>query len=357
MSDFSYPILIVTGMHRSGTSLTASLLQSAGVDIGKNLIAPSEGNLRGHFEDLDIVQFHENTLKANHLPPEGWTMINQVDYIPENLRQKVKEVISKKRNQANITGWKDPRGTLFLKFWESELPEAKFIFLYRNPWEVIDSLYRRGDTIFQKNPELALQFWKNYNQAIIRFYNNYSEKSILLNIRYIRDNPDLISKKMAEKFNLKISVQSQVYESSLLKFYNENSPYSLLIQQFFPDCIKIYQQLESRCDSPVKEKYDFHSKTQIQSSLNQKYLLENWLKQRTTERNLLKVQSQLENLEQKEKELKTTLDQTTEALHHSQTQLVEKEAKIRYLEEEIVKMESSKFWKMRQLWMRIKKIL
>jgi len=384
MSNLPHPILIVTGMHRSGTSLTASLLQSAGVDMGKNLMPPSEGNIKGHFEDLDIVQFHENALKANHFPPEGWTILNQVNYIPQDLKIIAKEVISKKRNQANITGWKDPRGTLFLNFWESELPEAKFIFLYRNPWEVVDSLYRRGDAIFQENPEFALAFWKTYNQAIINFYDNYSDKSILINIESIRDNPENLSNVIAQQFNLKISIKSQVYDSSFLKSYDEQSPYSLLIKEFFPNSIAIYQELELRRDSPYKEKFKLKSNNQIQAEFNKNYLLKNWLRLRNTERNLFKVQSQLENLEQKEKELKTSLDQTTEALEHSQNQLTEttealkhsqnqltettealkhsqnqlaeKDANIRHLEEKIAAMKSSKFWKMRQLWMRMKQL-
>jgi len=46
-SDF----LILTGMHRSGTSLMASILQSAGVNVGKNLLEPDKRNPHGFFED------------------------------------------------------------------------------------------------------------------------------------------------------------------------------------------------------------------------------------------------------------------------------------------------------------------
>ena len=46
--------LVVTGMHRSGTSMVAAYLQQAGVSIGRNLIGPAPGNPRGHFEDRDF---------------------------------------------------------------------------------------------------------------------------------------------------------------------------------------------------------------------------------------------------------------------------------------------------------------
>ncbi|MEY2858272.1 MAG: hypothetical protein RLZZ74_2584, partial [Cyanobacteriota bacterium] len=45
-------VMIITGMHRSGTSLTASLLQSAGVNLGDRLMSEDRGNSKGHFEDL-----------------------------------------------------------------------------------------------------------------------------------------------------------------------------------------------------------------------------------------------------------------------------------------------------------------
>ncbi|MEL7418373.1 MAG: hypothetical protein AAGK10_07335 [Cyanobacteria bacterium J06555_3] len=46
-------VIIITGMHRSGTSLTASLLQSAGVYLGDRLMSADSGNAKGYFEDWD----------------------------------------------------------------------------------------------------------------------------------------------------------------------------------------------------------------------------------------------------------------------------------------------------------------
>ena len=43
------PCFAITGHHRSGTSLVASLLQSAGLDIGERLMVANEYNKRGYF--------------------------------------------------------------------------------------------------------------------------------------------------------------------------------------------------------------------------------------------------------------------------------------------------------------------
>ena len=82
--------IIITGMHRSGTSLTASLLQSAGVKIGDRLMGKGTGNSQGHFEDLDFVEFHQQVLESQGLNIAGWTEDNCIlvpaRYRPEGSR-------------------------------------------------------------------------------------------------------------------------------------------------------------------------------------------------------------------------------------------------------------------------------
>ena len=64
-------VLIITGIHRSGTSLTASLFQSVGVNIGENLVGPEYGNIRGHFEDIEFVELHKRILQSQHIDDLG----------------------------------------------------------------------------------------------------------------------------------------------------------------------------------------------------------------------------------------------------------------------------------------------
>lgn len=67
-------IFVVTGMHRSGTSFSTSLLQSAGLDIGQRLIGPRKDNVKGFFESIDFVEFHESVLRSQNLNEIGWTL-------------------------------------------------------------------------------------------------------------------------------------------------------------------------------------------------------------------------------------------------------------------------------------------
>ena len=54
--------LIISGMHRSGTSLIAGMLAQAGVDLGDRLVPAARDNPLGFFEDADFVAFHERAV-------------------------------------------------------------------------------------------------------------------------------------------------------------------------------------------------------------------------------------------------------------------------------------------------------
>ena len=56
--------ILVLGMHRSGTSALARLLNLAGCELGQRLISESEGNRTGHWENAFAVETDERLLAA-----------------------------------------------------------------------------------------------------------------------------------------------------------------------------------------------------------------------------------------------------------------------------------------------------
>jgi hypothetical protein len=53
------PLILVVGMHRSGTSLLGSLLQGLGVELPGELIAADHHNPEGYFEWHELVELQE----------------------------------------------------------------------------------------------------------------------------------------------------------------------------------------------------------------------------------------------------------------------------------------------------------
>lgn len=330
------PILIITGMHRSGTSLTSALLQSAGLDIGQDLLKSNPWNPKGFFENINFLNFHEAALQALGFCREGWVK-ETIDSLPEYFVDQAKDLV---RNNASVTqpwGWKEPRTTLFLKFWDFLLPEAKYLFVYRSPWEVLDSLYRRGDLAFEHNPEFALKVWTTYNQAISDYYHSAPEKCFLTHVNGITQDPDQFIICLREKLNLLLdSPRTEIYEKSLLHLESSNSHRPSIIKNFFPEAFELYSNLNSFADLPDQKPIHLQAATNT-------WLLQDWLDLR---RQNLTHQQELENSLQKSREdFRLQLEQITHEKDTSIAQLQQQknslEDKIFHLQQMVVDLQSS----------------
>src|ERR1043165_2091440 len=107
--------LIISGAHRSGTSLVAAVMQQAGVHIGERLLGPAAGNRRGHFEDLDFYELHQRVLARQGL---GF-LLEAADGLGEFDAAEVAAAATliETRRHRPLWGWKDPRTVLFLDDW------------------------------------------------------------------------------------------------------------------------------------------------------------------------------------------------------------------------------------------------
>ena len=237
-------VFVVVGMHRSGTSMTASMLKQAGVDMGERLIGAEEANPRGHFEDLDFVRFHEAALAAQGLPLEGYATVDQVPVAAE-WRAKAREFIDARAGKP-LWGWKDPRTTLFLSFWRDLLPDARFIFPYRAPWEVMDSLYRRGDTAFQEVPRFALDLWVHYNRAIVAFCDLHPADTLVVEVSSIVEDPGALARGMRDKFGIILDIPGVLCDRSILRSDVSASGWPAVIGRFFPEATEVYAALQAR---------------------------------------------------------------------------------------------------------------
>lgn len=147
-------IVIVTGMHRSGTSLCAQILNMMGIDIAYE-VGVNRGNEKGHYERWDIVEIHDEILNnynrsyfsnLHDLPmPPGWWG----DFELRKYKEKLKNIITPLIGERKIFGFKDPRTTKLMPLWNSILLELevnpKFIICLRNPAHIALSLNIRDN--------------------------------------------------------------------------------------------------------------------------------------------------------------------------------------------------------------------
>jgi hypothetical protein len=124
-------MLLVLGPHRSGTSLTACMLECLGAVNSKNLNPPNEFNPKGYFEDLDIYFFNESVLMPalqtswHAVSPINWLLLPEPGR--EELLERAVELIRKNYDAANaLSVLKEPRISQLLPFWLEALTRAGF---------------------------------------------------------------------------------------------------------------------------------------------------------------------------------------------------------------------------------------
>ncbi len=304
-SNIKQSIVVVTGMHRSGTSFTASLLQNAGLDIGQRLIGPRKDNVKGFFESVEFVEFHEMVLRSQGLHHVGWTSQKKIE-VEAQYVEKAKEIISK-NSQNQIWGWKDPRTTLFLDFWINLLPDANFLLIYRSPWEVVDSLYRRGDELFLAQPELAVKMWMHYNQQLLNFYDNFSGRCFLVSVYSIANKTEYFIKAINEKFKVNLNTPDKnIFEKSLFHTEVSDVHRSSLIGHYFPDALDIYQELNKR-EVLLSDDPDGTWLEQIKPSPDGAWAFQDWQKVRNLQRQVKSLRSQLERSQSQLQQIQTAL--------------------------------------------------
>ena len=157
--------IFIIGMHRSGTSLVANLLEKAGIFLGESddLLPPNFDNRYGFYEHKDFLKINDRVLKKFNL---YWASTKAPDFNKSIDLKKEKEIANKflkeLSSEHNIVAFKDPRATLTLPFWREIIDgDIKILFVKRNPLEISDSLKKRNS--FSK--EKSLSIWENYKRA------------------------------------------------------------------------------------------------------------------------------------------------------------------------------------------------
>jgi hypothetical protein len=165
-------IVIVLGMHRSGTSLCANMLACLGVDMADTPGA-SPANRRGHWERPRVNDLHDEVLalfgrawgdEAHHLAlPEGWE--NDPRTLAVGL--KLADWLRPRLSATGSFGFKDPRTSRLLGMWPPILAtlnaEPLYVACIRDPAQVARSVVARDRTA----REGAEYRWLVYNTQAV----------------------------------------------------------------------------------------------------------------------------------------------------------------------------------------------
>jgi hypothetical protein len=249
-------------MHRSGTSFLASFLKEAGVEIGSDLFPADFYNPRGYFEDNEFLELDTEILHSCY--PPGATGFRDWGW-PENEpldRSRLGEfagqaaaLVARRSLSSAVWGWKDPRTSLLLDFWNDLIPEARYLFVYRSPWEVMHSVARLGGTFFEARPDRGLGPWRFYNRHLLAFHRQHRERCLLLPIEALTADPNALLALVSTKLGIHLprlgeglEVLSSVADPTLLTRLDSRPGQASVLARVFPAEAKIWLELEEAAD-------------------------------------------------------------------------------------------------------------
>ncbi|NNC93537.1 MAG: hypothetical protein HKN80_13725 [Acidimicrobiia bacterium] len=221
------PHLAITGFHRSGTSLAADIVHRSGLHLGDRLLGPLPSNPRGHFEDLGIVHFHDELLRANS---RSWVVSDPfVPDIPDALRARARQLIEDRDAANSSWGFKDPRSSLFLDQWKEWLPDLRVIAVYRPPGPACASLVTREVALprrwwrrdpgraIVRTPAVAYEMWEVYNSAIAEYSRRHLDDVLLVPASSLATGTKLSDRLRRWGFDIDSVDQAAVYRHELMR--------------------------------------------------------------------------------------------------------------------------------------------
>lgn len=251
--------VLVAGMHRSGTSMVGGMLGALGVDMGERLIPADARNARGYFEDADVVEFHGRVFRA--LLPDGarghvdWGWAEDAEIDARRLagfREEARSLAAARASAGGPWGFKDPRATLALELWLAAVPAARFVLVYRLPWEVSDSMQRLGAPVFDRNPSYGYRIWAHYNARLAEFCERHRERCLLVSANALPGALPRFRGLLSGKLGLRLADTDleQAFAAELFTGGDADDRRADLVAAAYPECTRLLARLDALAEVP-----------------------------------------------------------------------------------------------------------
>ena len=154
---------IITGMHRSGTSMLTRMLNVLGVELGEPLVPPSYDNPKGFWENRVFQGVNIRLLQWTKCNIDGFDHTRKLQNtcrklhtaaIPQSVKDGIADYL-KKSFRGTHWGWKDPRNTFTAPLWMDVFPAARLISVKRHGVDVAASLFTRSQSHWARTSRLG----------------------------------------------------------------------------------------------------------------------------------------------------------------------------------------------------------
>jgi hypothetical protein len=179
-------VICIIGTPRSGTSLTARILNLAGVYLGpeSEMRPANKWNPNGFWENRGVAALNRRLLDtlrrdgpAPPRLPEGWGASAALE--PE--REEARALLAETFGGHDLWGWKEAGTTLVLPFWQHLVPDMRYVICLRNPIDIAASVddiahLKRSEILAAWSQMVAVALsYTTGRERILVWYEDYIE--------------------------------------------------------------------------------------------------------------------------------------------------------------------------------------
>ena len=242
----SIPIL-VTGMHRSGTSLVSKILMKNGISLGSY---QDNNNESIYFQRLNrwimscLGSSWDNPCSLNNINGNDLQII--VNRLEKNLANRFTSsvyfgfsniLLNQSFHSYNKPlGWKDPSNVFTALVWKNIFPNLRIINLTRDPLDVSISLLNRQSTLKQSDKTFFVDSMSSFIPLL-----SISKGSILSSFN-LSSIDDCLS--LYKKYLIEMKSNNEIFRSNIL-----NIKYKNLLEDPSSELMKIYEFCKIKPDN------------------------------------------------------------------------------------------------------------
>jgi glycosyltransferase involved in cell wall biosynthesis len=239
-------LIVVLGMHRSGTSSITRGLQVLGASFGENLLPPVKGdNDKGYFEDVEINALN---IQALHALNSEWFYVSPIDEKSviqlnnQGFMLRAVKLLRNKIKDCDILAIKDPRISILLPFWGPVIDHlglnTSYVIALRHPLSVVKSLAKRhGFT-----PTRSYLLWLGH--VLESLHGTSGKQRLVVNYDRLLQMPDEELSRIAKTCNLKINDAELIeYKKSFLEIELRHTFYKVNDLNLDGECPPLVQEV------------------------------------------------------------------------------------------------------------------
>jgi len=316
---------LVVGHPLSGYEDVISLLQTMGMKKANRL--DKEGLDASEISNVILKSLGKHTsdfkaLKQLFVSPI-WNGL-ALDLVMSNIEQP-------------FWGWADSDAISLLNFWKSLDSQISFILVYDTPQSFLEKLFLKNDVHDSAAIAQALEAWNNYNTELLNFYVNNPTQCLFINSQQMQDTNSICLEQISSKIGVKsLSFDSMKIQNLNLKKpeHLDQSLYAYLSDEVlkeYPQTLGLYEKMELISCSTFEQPK--HLKVSVSDALFSAIQQKNDVVQMLSELDQELVESKGKYTELKE-ENSLQLDQLLKVQESLEEQHLSKEMRIRQMQTE-----------------------